>query len=297
MTLAWHLFYALIRFIAFLAQWLPLAWAYALAGFVFSLGYRLWPEKRRDTQHNVSRILGEPVESPTVQQLAHQVWRNFGKYFVEFLRMPKMTRADFDRLVSLQGEENLMRALNHPHGAIFVQAHFGNMDMSGAILFRYNRTVVVAADDLKPPALMDWVKRARAKWRLELVPNRGSMPIFQSVLEQGGLVGLVVDVGVRKKGIGVKFFGEDSMFPAGPAVLAKRTGAVIVPSCAYCTPERHFVVVVDEPIVLQDTGDEAGDLQRTTQQMVNRLERFIAAHPDQWYIFRPVWHSGQSFSL
>lgn len=297
MAIVGTLFYVVIRGIAFLAQMVPLFWAYTLSSFVFSMGYRLWPQKRRDTQHNVSRILGQPASSPAVQQLAHEAWRNFGKYFVEFLRMPKMTRADFERLVTVQGEDKLLGALDHPRGAIFVQAHFGNMDMAATCLGRYNRTVVVAADNLKPPALMNWTKRARAKWRMELVPTKGSLPLLQSVLEKGGLVGLAVDVGVRQKGIAVKFFGDDSMFPAGPALLAKRTGAVIVPCCAYCTPERNFVVVVDEPIVFQDTGDEARDLQATTQQMVNRLETFIAAHPDQWYIFRPVWHSGRSFSL
>lgn len=297
MTVLWHLFYVIIRGIAFIAQVLPITWAYSSSSAVFSLGYRLWHQKQRDTQHNVSRILGQPADSPAVKQMAHDAWRNFGKYFVEFLRMPKMTRADFDRLVTIQGEENILRALNHPRGAVFVQAHFGNMDMAGTVLFRYNRKVVVAADVLKPPALMDWTKRVRAKWQMELVPNKGSLPVFERVLAKGGLVGLAVDVGVSKKGIGVKFFGEDSIFPAGPALLAKRTGAMIVPSCAYCTPDRHFIVIADEPILYHDTGDEARDLQTVTQTMVNRLERFIAAHPDQWYVFRPIWHSGRSSSL
>jgi KDO2-lipid IV(A) lauroyltransferase len=295
--LGWYAFYAIVRLIAFLAQVLPVTWAYSSFSTMFSVGYHLWSQKRRDTQHNVARILKQPENSPAVHALAHDAWRNFGKYFVEFLRMPKMKEADFERLVAIEGEENLLCALAYPKGAIFVQAHFGNMDMSATILHRYNRTIAVAADVLKPPALMEWTKRARAKWRIELVPNKGSLPILQRELENGGIVGLVVDVGVSKRGIGVKFFGEDSVFPAGPALLAKRTGAVIVPSCAYCTPDRHFVVQIDEPIAFIDTGDEARDLQIVTQKMVDRLEKYIAAHPDQWYIFRRVWHSGRSFSL
>jgi KDO2-lipid IV(A) lauroyltransferase len=299
MMLGWYVIYGIVRLGARLAQILPINRAYAIAGFIFGWSFQLWSTKRRHTQENVARILDQHPEHPAVRQLAQDAWKNFGKYFVEFLRMPALHPSDLAQLVTVQGVPILERALAHPQGVIFVQAHFGNMDLPSTVLSRYNRAAVVAADSLKPPAMMRWAKRTRARWNLDLVPNKGCLPILQKTLEAGGLVGLAVDVGVHQKGkgIGVKFFGEDSTFPAGPALLAQRTNAVIVPTCAIRQPDGRFTVVVDEPVVFQFTGDLAHDLQVVTQKMVHRLEAFIRAHPEQWYIFRPVWRSGRSSSL
>ena len=37
------------------------------------------------------------------------------------------------------------------------------------------------------------------------------------------------------------------------------------------------------------TGDRRADERALTQAIVDRLERLIQRHPEQWYMFRPMW--------
>ncbi len=291
------LVYLIMRASAFAAQIAPLHFGQDAASYLFGKAHDWLGTQRRHTQDNVARILKKDIADPEVQKLARQMWQNYGRYMIEFLRVPRLTRADLRRLIRIQGQAHLDRALAHPAGVIFVTAHFGNMDMGAATMERFERPLVVAADNLKPRALMDWTVRARANLGMTLIPNRGSLPVLEQALKDGGLVGLAVDTGVRKGGVTVKFFGQDAVFPIGPAILAKRTGAVIVPGCGMRQAAGEYVTIVQEPIFFEDTGDEERDIRATTQKLVSAMEKFIGAHPEQWYIFRPVWRAGKSANL
>ena len=50
---------------------------------------------------------------------------------------------------------------------------------------------------------------------------------------------------------------------------------------------RRFLVTYSDPIVVAST--EPAEIQRATQAIADALAATIAAAPEQWYSFKPLW--------
>ena len=102
---------------------------------------------------------------------------------------------------------------------------------------------------------------------------------------------ILIDTPVDSGGVEVNFFGERTMVPAGPARIALRTGARVIPVAlprASGTSDQ-LIAMADFDVRVTRTGDDERDVQALTQRIFAAHERFIRAYPDQWYIFRRMW--------
>jgi KDO2-lipid IV(A) lauroyltransferase len=100
---------------------------------------------------------------------------------------------------------------------------------------------------------------------------------------------MVVDWGYRPDDVPVKLFGDWTTLPAGPATLAARTRAVILPVAARRQPDGTFRSNALDPIEVADSSP-AGIL-RATQAIAGALESMVREAPEQWYTFKPMWPS------
>jgi KDO2-lipid IV(A) lauroyltransferase len=85
----------------------------------------------------------------------------------------------------------------------------------------------------------------------------------------------------------VRLFGEWTTLPAGPATLAARTRAVILPVVARRLDDGTYRPFMYEPIEVADTSE--AEIGRATQAVADALESMIAEAPEQWYTFKPMW--------
>jgi KDO2-lipid IV(A) lauroyltransferase len=97
----------------------------------------------------------------------------------------------------------------------------------------------------------------------------------------------MVDWGYRSDGIPVRLFGRWTTLPAGPATLAARTGASILPVSGRRSESGQYVLSHEPRIEV--AGADPASLQRATQAIADALERAIRAAPDQWHNFKPMW--------
>jgi KDO2-lipid IV(A) lauroyltransferase len=102
------------------------------------------------------------------------------------------------------------------------------------------------------------------------------------------MLGLFVDWGYRSDGIPVRLFGAWTTFPAGPAALAAKTGSRILPTAIRRLPDgRRFTIELGDPIDVP-VADPA-TLLAATQRLADEIGASIAAAPQQWYSFKPLW--------
>ena len=87
-------------------------------------------------------------------------------------------------------------------------------------------------------------------------------------LREGGILGILADVNAHpKEGVFVPFFGVDACTPSGPAMIALRSGAVILPAvCVWDKDERKFRFVRGRLIQPADTGDRKASIVTTTAE-------------------------------
>jgi KDO2-lipid IV(A) lauroyltransferase len=93
-------------------------------------------------------------------------------------------------------------------------------------------------------------------------------------------------------GVDVDFFGEVTQLPAGPATLALRTGAALLPCAVYFEDrtDAHLGVVRPARSTAR-TGKLRADVHRLTQELAHEFEGLIRAAPTQWHLMQPNWPS------
>jgi phosphatidylinositol dimannoside acyltransferase len=259
---------------------------------LFVSGYFAWPAKRRVILHNASHVLGLPPSDRRVRYLARRVYATYSQFIVELMRLPSLPADEPLRLMQTSSDVHdsfldlHQRLRAEGRGTIVVSAHIGSIDLlAGAYALHGLRTYGLA-DDSAYPELFDELNAQRRRWGIEIIPWRNMRRVFAALRERA-LLGLVVDWGYRPDGVPVRLFGEWTTLPVGPALLAARTGAGIVPVVNRRMDDGTYEAHHYELIEVAD--ESPASVLRATQAIADALEQMVAVAPDQWYTFKPVW--------
>jgi KDO2-lipid IV(A) lauroyltransferase len=143
---------------------------------------------------------------------------------------------------------------------------------------------------LEPPELFDWFVETRKRVELTMLPP-GPATTAQLLdhLRVGKALALAADRDVVGDGLRTEFFGAVTRVPAGPAVLALRSGAPMRPVAIYLEPRGRFTIDFPPELDTTRTGNFRSDVARLTRDMVAAFEQMIASRPEQWHVFQPAW--------
>jgi KDO2-lipid IV(A) lauroyltransferase len=270
---------------------LPARVSYLAASLLGSAAYYCWPRGRRAMHANYRRVLrGAPAGR--IRQASRRSLANYCCYLADFARFPALAPTALARLV--EGGESfagLDRALERGKGALIVCMHFGNWDLGAGAAAARGYPLTVVAETFPDRRLDDMVTGARRRPGVQIVKMEKAGPSLLRALKNNGLLALLIDRPVPGEGVRVSFFGEEVEVPAGPARLALRSGAAVIPAgFARTHANREGVTTLSEFVEPSaPSGDDATDVRALTQAIMAAHERFIRAYPEQWYMFRPMW--------
>lgn len=268
---------------------IPPAFSRAVIGRASQASYLLWPTKRRWSNRNFGHVLGLPPEHPDVRRLALRAYREYARYVVELMRLPSRPPGEAARNIEDPGLDELLAGWRASGGPLIVAcAHVGNNEAVAAGIAGRGLPVNVVADDSSFPELFELLRRQRESWGVKVIPWRNLRGIF-AVLRRNEILALLVDWGYRADGVPVRLFGAWTTLPAGPATLAAKTGGSIAFVAMRRVDGGRFRIEPGTPIRVPTTSP--ADVQRATQAMATALEGVIAAAPEQWYSFKPIWPS------
>jgi phosphatidylinositol dimannoside acyltransferase len=272
---------------------IPLRGSLPVARAIFLAAYAAWPEKRRYIIANAAHVLGLPTDRPEVRQLARRIYATYARYVLELMRLPSRPAREAAELMVSDGErgvesfDSLFRKLQgEGRGMIAVAGHIGNVEALAAAFADRGWPVYALADDSSYPELYELLAEQRRRWGVEVIAWRNLREMYR-VLRGGAILGLLVDWGYRADGIPVRLFGEWTTLPGGPAMLAARTRAAIVPVHTRRREDGRFEALHSTPIEV--AGASSAETARATQAIADALEEMVAAAPDQWYTFKPMW--------
>ena len=281
-VVTYWLYRAAERLINALPRGLVLPAAAAVGNVVYDLG----GSKRQLLNENLARPLGLPTEDPRVARAARRVFRNYAKYLVDMMRIGELTEPQVRRLVHIENPEMLDEARSAGKGVLLCTAHVGGMDLLGPALKLRGESLHVVADDTSYGRLYDHLAAARARQSILLIGWRNLRGLFRALRDGGNLV-LFCDGGYRRGDVPVEFCGEATTFPIGPATLAAKSGAPLLPVACQRTRDDGFVGRGLPLVTCAST--EPAEIYRATQAVADALASVIAEDPGQWYMFRPVW--------
>lgn len=270
---------------------LPARVSYLVASLLGSAAYYCWPRGRRAMHANYRRVLrGAPAGR--IRRVSRRSLANYCCYLADFVRFPALAPATLMGLVDgAEGFAGLERALEGGKGALIVCMHFGNWDLGAGAAAARGYPVTVVAETFADRRLDDMVTGARRRLGMQIVKMEKSGPSLLRALKNNGLLALLIDRPVPGEGVRVSFFGEEVEVPAGPARLALRSGAAVIPAAfARTHANRGGVTTLSEFVEPPaPSGDDGADVRTLTQAIMAAHERFIRAYPEQWYMFRPMW--------
>lgn len=241
-------------------------------------------------RRNLARVV--PTATPAeLDVLVREGLRSYARYWREAFQLPAMDHELLRQRARVTGQHHIRAALAAGRGTILALPHTGNWDMAGVWLlgalhdWGYPAVLTTVAQRQQP----EWLQRRFVSYReslgFEVVPlTVGTAPLLDTLADRlaaNRVVCLLADRDLTPFGVPVRLFGEVAGMPSGPAGLAARTGAALLPVGCWFTP-HGWAVRVHPP--LPPTG-----VQETIQALADAFAADVATHPPDWHMLQPVW--------
>jgi len=282
--------YYAYRGFALLSSLVPRPVASALGALLGRVWYHASSDQRRLVRGNLARVAA-PIGSRDLDRLVERAYASYGRYWAEASRLSPRDAERRRARVTYEGREHF-DAVRGIRGVILALPHVGIWDAGGLWGLQDHFRIWTVAEQTADPELFAWFSARRRRLGLEVLPpGPETATTLLHSLREGGAVALLADRDVLGDGIEVPFFGAPAKVPAGPAVLALRAGAVLLPTAVYQRAPGHVHIVVRPPV---DTARRAGlreDVHRVSAALLVELAVLIRREPAQWHVFQPVWAS------
>ncbi|HYM81497.1 MAG TPA: lysophospholipid acyltransferase family protein [Candidatus Limnocylindria bacterium] len=267
-----------------LAASLPLWLGYALADLATEFHFRLFPSRRHAALANLAVILPHAGRRERLG-LVRRMMRSYNRMMFEFFRLPHLSREELLSAVQVEGREHIEQAMTRGRGVIVCCTHIGNWELAAVVAAHWGHRLHAVAGVQINRWFTSAVRETKTELAIQTVSPEDGFRKLLRALEHNDLVALMVDGDIYSHGVSVDFFGRELRFPAGPGVLAQRTGALIVSGYCERTGPGRFRIKIEPAL------DPAAfpSMAALNASVAANAERHIRTHLDQWCIFRPMW--------
>ena len=275
---------------ALAAKYLPEPLVAGLASAASVGAAQAMRQRRAVVARNLKRI-DPTLRGPRLERAIRATFESYARYWVDSFRLPYLSRGEVDAGFAFQGYGRIPLALRAGQGCILALPHLGGWEWAGRWMVDRGHQLTVVVEPIEPPELFDFFVEFRRSLGMNVVGlGQGAGPAVVKALQDNHVVCLVCDRDILGGGIEVEFFGEKTTMPAGPATVALRTGAPIMPTGVYFTSRRNgHLADVRAPLPIERTGRVRDDVERITKALTVQLEGLIRRAPEQWHMMQPNW--------
>ncbi|MDX3240010.1 phosphatidylinositol mannoside acyltransferase [Streptomyces sp. ME03-5709C] len=245
----------------------------------------------RRLEANLARVVPDADEA-RLRELSKAGMRSYLRYWMESFRLPAWSRERVRTAFDPSGLHHLEEGLAAGRGVVLALPHMANWDLAGAwVTTRLGVPFATVAERLKPETLYDRFVAYREGLGMEVLPHTGGAAFgaLARRLRGGGMVCLVADRDLSSSGVEVDFFGEAARMPAGPALLAQQTGALLLPVTLWYDDSPTLQGRVHAPIEVPQDGTRAERTAAMTQRLADVFAAGIAEHPEDWHMLQRLW--------
>lgn len=248
------------------------------------------PRAIRASRHYLQRVYGKPVG---ITQIARHMY-----FFAATIldRVYFLTDQHHRFRITLHNHEIINNYVENKQGCILLGTHLGSFEVLRSLAIgknkfplkvlmysNHNQMITKALDALNPEIAKSVINLA----------DQDAMLQMQEALEQGQLVGMLGDrVTGNDRAVRCKLLGDETDFPAGPALLASIFKVPVVMFYGlYQGSNRYdiyFESLAEQINIARDNRDQQA--QQWTQKYVSCIEHYIKLSPYNWFNFFDYWH-------
>ncbi|MFF3764018.1 phosphatidylinositol mannoside acyltransferase [Streptomyces sp. NPDC001922] len=242
-------------------------------------------------ESNLARVV--PDAGPQrLAELSRAGMRSYLRYWMESFRLPAWSKERVAGGFEVKDVHLLEEGLASGRGVILALPHLANWDLAGAwVTTALGVPFTTVAERLEPATLYDRFVAYREGLGMEVLPHSGGSAFgtLARRLRAGGLVCLVADRDLSASGVEVSFFGDEARMPAGPAILAQQTGALLLPVTLWYDGTPVMRGRIHPAIEVPEGGDRTSRTATMTQALADVFATGIAEHPEDWHMLQRLW--------
>ena len=246
-----------------------------------------WVAWQRSDTHirNLRRNLTYATGSPVNDDLLRAAIKSYFRSFYEVLALPAWSATEIRRRISVVNE-HVLRDAYAGSGAVVAVPHSGNWDLAGAWACVTGMPVTTVVEQLPPDEFAAFLA-FRERLGMQVLSHRDPavLTTLMGAIRRGRVVSLVADRDLAGTGVPVSWRGQPITMPAGPALVARRTGAALLPAVCQFTDDG-MAILIGDPIQPQPGRD---GLIAMMQQVADFFADTIAKHPQDWHMMQPFF--------
>ncbi|MGW1317349.1 phosphatidylinositol mannoside acyltransferase [Streptomyces sp. NPDC002426] len=268
----------------------------AAAALFRALADQVWKRRGKSVlrlESNLARVVPD-ADAARLAELSKAGMRSYMRYWMESFRLPTWSPERIKASIDVRDAHRLTEGLDAGQGVVLALPHLGNWDLAGAwVTTDLKVPFTTVAERLKPETLYDRFVAYRQGLGMEVLPHNGGAAFgtLARRLRAGGLVCLVADRDLSASGVEVDFFGDTARMPAGPALLAQQTGALLLPVTLWYDGTPVMGAQVHPPVAVPESGTRAEKTSSMTQALADAFAAGIAEHPEDWHMLQRLWIS------
>ena len=267
---------------------LPEKTAYQLANLVSDQILRKNGKGIQRLRSNYKRVVPS-ISNSALEALTKEGMRSYLRYWFDTFRLNKWSKSRIIETTFVVRENLLRDPIETKKGCIIALPHAGNWDHAAAYFCSTGIPITAVVERLKPEAIFKKFLAYRQSIGIEAISHREkTIPILMERLNQGKLVALVADRDMSRNGIEVNFLGGIAKMPAGPAILAIKSGSPLVTAYIRYLDEG-IEIIFDETIQLPISGSEEEQIRIVTQSMADNFAKRIQDSPVDWHMLQRIW--------
>lgn len=284
-------FFGLMLYLVFyLLGWRFIFWAGKLTGdIIFYINRSL----KEMTKMELEILFGDKYDDRilnyiTKKSIEHYYIRNIETFFFGVLNKKRI-----QKIVHVEGLKNIEESLSKGKGIILLLSHFGSfllpLPFLGFLGYKVNQiTGKQLHKSLIEERIWSWRKKEAEKLPVKFMQVEKFLRPIYNALKKNEIVAIAFDGRDGSKWIVTSFYQRKALFSTGPFELARRTGAIIIPTFIIREKKYTHRLIFEMPLTLSENSDIERALSEDTIHFAKLLTNYIDKYPCHfgWLLFK-----------
>ncbi|MBF0558881.1 MAG: lysophospholipid acyltransferase family protein [Nitrospirae bacterium] len=262
--------------------------------------FYVWRDRRKIAAGNIERALvagalnvssaaAAVSTAEAALAIARESFINLGKSFAEIVKIYYGLGDSIVRNVAVRGEEHFTKAKAKGRGVIMITGHCGNWELLSLAFGMKVSPASGVARALNNPYINMMIYSMRARYGNSIIYKKGALKGILACLKKGGVVGILIDQAVvQDEGFIINFMGRGAWTTKMPALIARKTGAPVIPAFVNREGAGHVMTIHPEVSLRREEMSESA-LKEDTQLLSNYVGEHIRKHPSEWLWIHRRW--------
>ena len=230
-------------------------------------------------------IYNENLSSLDEKKIIKNMWKNYGKTFVEYIYLNKFRKNNSH--INLIGKKNLFQVSQDQKPVIFISGHFANFELMSMEITKHNVSLATIYRPLNNFFLNPFMEYLRKKYVCKNQIKKGISGVKQAMefINKNYSIALMID---QRVGESERFnlFGKEAHTTTLPAQLSIKFNLDIVPVFIKRKSNDQFLIEFKEKISPKIYKNNKKEI---TEKLNQILEQMIRDNPDQWIWTHDRW--------